>query len=98
VSLSPLKILSSPRGRGKLCIWCSQAAINIVPGVSYPSWAIGFAALSTFLNTGGIHTSSRVNAFMAIAMSLVVLLFLGGGVHYILTVVHPTRGDLLWSI
>src|SRR6201999_4284117 len=54
--------------------------------------------LSTFLNTRGIHTSSRVNAFMTIAMSLVVLLFLGEGVHYILTVVHPTAGDLLRPI
>lgn len=79
-------------------IWCSQAAINIVPGVPYAFWAIGFAVLSTFLNTRGIHTSSRVNAVMTIAMSLVVFLFLGEGVHYILTVVHPTSGDLLRPI
>ena len=79
-------------------IWCSQAARNIVPGVPFAFWAIGFAGLSTYLNTRGIQTSSRVNAFMSIAMSLVVLLFLGEGVRYILLVVHPSAGDLLRPI
>src|SRR5215472_10094643 len=79
-------------------IWCSQAARNIVPGVPFAFWAIGFAALSTYLNTRGIQTSSRVNAFMTIAMSLVVLLFLGEAVRYILSVVHPSTGDLIRPI
>lgn len=79
-------------------IWCSQAARNIVPGVSFAFWAVGFALLSTFLNTCGIQTSSRVNAILAIAMSLVVLLFLGEGIRYILSTVHPAAGDLLRPI
>jgi amino acid transporter len=79
-------------------IWCSQAARNIVPGVPFAFWAIGFALLSTYLNTRGIQTSSRVNAILTIAMSLVVLLFLGEGLRYILSTVHPTASDLLRPI
>jgi putrescine importer len=76
-------------------IWCSQAARNIVPGVPFAFWAVAFALLSTFLNTRGIQTSGRVNAVLSIAMSLVVLLFLGEGVRYILSAVHPTAHELL---
>src|SRR3569833_1698724 len=76
-------------------IWCSQAARNIVPGVPFAFWAVSFALLSTFLNTRGIQTSGRVNAVLTIVMSLVVLLFLGEGVRYILSAVHPTAHELL---
>jgi putrescine importer len=76
-------------------IWCSQAARNVVPGVPYAFWVICFALLSTYLNTRGIQTSGRVNAILSIAMSLVVILFLGEGVRYILSTVHPTAQDLL---
>lgn len=76
-------------------IWCSQAAQNIVPGVPYAFWVIAFAVLSTYLNTRGIQTSGRVNAVLSIAMSLVVVLFLGEGVRYIFSTVHPTAHDLL---
>jgi amino acid transporter len=76
-------------------IWCSQAARNIVPGVPYGFWAIAFALLITFLNTRGIQTSSRVNAILSIVMSLVVALFLGEGVRYITSTVHPTAADLV---
>lgn len=76
-------------------IWCSQAARNVVPGVPYAFWAVCFAILSTYLNTRGIQTSGRVNAILSIAMSLVVILFLGEGVRYILSTVHPTTQDLI---
>jgi putrescine importer len=76
-------------------IWCSQAARNVVPGVPYAFWVICFALLSTYLNTRGIQTSGRVNAILSIAMSLVVILFLGEGLRYIFSTVHPTGADLL---
>jgi len=76
-------------------IWCSQAARNIDPNVPYFFWVIAFALFSTFLNTRGIQTSSRVNAILSGAMGLVVILFLGEGVRYILTVVHPSGADLI---
>ena len=76
-------------------IWCSQAARNVVPGVPYAFWVIAFALLSTYLNTRGIQTSSRVNAILSVVMSLVVILFLGEGIRYITSTVHPTMADLL---
>jgi putrescine importer len=76
-------------------IWCSQAARNIVPNVPYAFWVISFALLITYLNTRGIQTSGRVNAILSIAMSLVVVLFLGEGARYIFSTVHPTGLDLL---
>jgi putrescine importer len=76
-------------------IWCSQAARNIVPDVPYAFWVISFSLLITYLNTRGIQTSGRVNAILSIAMSLVVILFLGEGVRYIFSTVHPTGLDLL---
>jgi putrescine importer len=76
-------------------IWCSQAARNVVPGVPYAFWVISFALLSTYLNTRGIQTSGRVNAILSIAMSMVVILFLGMGIRYIFSTVHPTASDLL---
>ena len=76
-------------------IWCSQAARNIVPGVSYVFWVIAFAILITFLNTRGIQTSGRVNAILSVGMGLVVVLFLAEGVRYIFSTVHPSTADLL---
>jgi len=76
-------------------IWCSQAARNIVPNVPYAFWVVSFALLITYLNTRGIQTSGRVNAILSIAMSLVVILFLGEGARYIFSTVHPTGLDLL---
>lgn len=76
-------------------IWCSQAARNIAPEVPYWGWVVAFALLSTFLNTRGIQTSTRVNAVLAVFMSVVVVLFLGYGLHYILTFIHPTTADLV---
>ena len=76
-------------------IWSSQAARNVLPGVPYIFWVVAFAALSTYLNTRGIQTSSWVNAILSIAMSVVVILFLGEGVRYILNVVHPSTADLI---
>ena len=76
-------------------IWCSQAARNVVPDVPYAFWVVAFALLSTYLNTRGIQTSSRVNAILSIAMSLVVILFLGEGIRYIFSTVQPTSRDLL---
>ena len=76
-------------------IWCSQAARNVFPDVPYLFWVVIFALVSTFLNTRGIQTSSRVNAILTVVMSLVVVLFLGEGVHYIMTILHPSSADLI---
>ena len=57
-------------------IWCSQAARNVFPDVPYFFWAVVFACCSLFSILCGIQTSSRVNALLALVMSLVVVVFL----------------------
>jgi amino acid transporter len=56
-----------------LCVvWCSKAAGNILPQVPYFGWVIFFALLFTGLNLRGIQTSSRINTWLAGAMTVVV--------------------------
>ena len=70
-------------------IWCSRAAMNVLPGVPYWVMAILFAAFFTVLNCNGIETSARINAGMAAALGLVIVLFLVAAVRFILHISHP---------
>jgi amino acid transporter len=56
-------------------IWCSKAAMNLVPGVPYAVWAVSFAALFTGLNLRGIQASARTNQWLAIGLGFVIILF-----------------------
>src|SRR5436305_1085459 len=71
-------------------IWCSKAAGNVVPEIPYLAWAVGFAALFTFLNLRGVKTSSRINEGLAAAMAIVIVLFLIAAVRYLLRTAHPS--------
>ena len=73
-------------------IWCSKAAGNVVPEVPYVVWALGFAALFTFLNLRGVKTSARINEGLAAAMGVVIVLFLISAVRYLLRTAHPSVG------
>src|SRR5580700_158304 len=55
-------------------IWCSKAAQNFVPDVPYIVWAIVFATLFTTLNLNGVETSARMNAALAAALGVVILM------------------------
>src|SRR5262249_55175807 len=70
-------------------IWCSKAAGNVAPEIPYIVWALGFAALFTFLNLRGIKTSARINEGLAAAMGVVIVLFLIAAVRYLLRTAHP---------
>jgi amino acid transporter len=63
-------------------IWCSKAASNILP-IPYIIWAIFFALLFTSLNLRGIETSAKINRWLAIAMSAVVVYMLISMVRYL---------------
>jgi amino acid transporter len=76
-------------------IWCSAAAQNVFPGVPYAAWAVAFVAVFTVLNLRGVQTSSRVNALLALAMSIVVAIFLAYAIRYIALVVRPIAGEWL---
>ena len=65
-------------------IWCSKAAMNFLPGIPYPVWVTFFAALFTALNLRGIKASARTNEVLAVAMFVVVLLFLGSALRFLL--------------
>src|SRR5438552_9344212 len=49
-------------------IWCSKAAMNVVPEVPYVVWVTAFAVLFTVLNLRGIKASARTNEVLAVAM------------------------------
>jgi amino acid transporter len=70
-------------------IWCSRAAMNFLPGVPYIAWAILFAAFFTFLNCNGVETSARLNAGMAAALGIVIILVLAAAVNWLLHLSHP---------
>jgi len=66
--------------------------MNFVPEVRYFVWAILFALLFTILNCNGVETSARINAGMAAALGIVIILVLISSVRWILHLSHPTAG------
>jgi amino acid transporter len=64
-------------------IWCSKAAMNFVPEVPYAAWVVAFAALFTALNLRGVKASARTNEVLAVAMFVVLALFLAASVRYL---------------
>jgi amino acid transporter len=76
-------------------IWCSKAAMNFLPSVPYPAWAVFFAVLFTGLNLRGIKASARTNQWMAAGLMIVVVLFLVAAVRYIWANVDASAGQFL---
>jgi putrescine importer len=70
-------------------IWCGAAVQNVIPQVPYFIWMTAFAALFTGLNLRGVQVSARVNAWLALGLGVVVVIFLTYAVRYIALVVHP---------
>ena len=56
--------------------FCAQAAMNIVPGLSFYVWILFFAAFFSWTNLRGIKTSARMNEALCAGMVVVVALFL----------------------
>src|SRR5580698_8752736 len=65
-------------------IWCSRAAINFLPGVPYIVLACFFAIFFTALNCVGVETSARINAGMAAALGIVIVLVLIAALRWLL--------------
>lgn len=67
-----------------LCtVWCSKAALNVLPEVPYAVWAVFFASLFTALNLRGIKASARTNEALAAGLGVVVLLFFVAAIRYL---------------
>jgi amino acid transporter len=75
-------------------IYCSKVAMTFLPGVPYPAWVAFFAALFTVLNLRGIKASARTNEVLGVGMFIVVILFLGAAVRYLLAS-SPTGTGML---
>jgi putrescine importer len=69
-------------------IWCSKAAQNFIPEIPYPVLVICFAALFTLLNLNGVETSARINAGMAGALGLVIVLVVIAALRYLFHLPH----------
>jgi amino acid transporter len=76
-------------------IWCSAAAQNILPQIPYSAWAVAFVLVFTGLNLRGVQSSSRVNALLALGMSIVVVVFVADAIRYIALVARPVGGQWL---
>ena len=68
--------------------FCAQAAINILPGLSYYVWIVLFAAFFTWTNLRGIKTSARMNEALCAGMVVVVALFLAAVIRAVWGVHH----------
>lgn len=73
-------------------VWCGKAAMNFVPQVPYPVWALVFCGLFTTLNLVGIKSSARINGVLTAALMAVVILFVITATHYVLNHDHSATG------
>jgi putrescine importer len=69
-------------------IWCSKAAQNFMPGVPYFIFVVFFAVLFTALNLNGVETSARINAAMAAALGVVIVLVVFAAIRFLLHLGH----------
>ncbi len=76
-------------------IWVSKAAMNLIPEIPFPVYAVAFTALFTGMNLRGIEASSRTNTILAAGLGVVIVLFLGAAVRYLM--IHPPSGFSEWT-
>jgi amino acid transporter len=76
-------------------IWCSKAAMNVLPEIPFAVFVVFFALLFTGLNLRGIEANTRTNATIASALGVVILLFLGAAIRYLW--LQPPDGLAGWT-
>lgn len=76
-------------------IWISKACMNIIPEIPYAVYVVFFAILFTGLNLRGIEASARTNAVIAAGLGVVILLFLGSAVRYL--IMNPPGDPGAWT-
>src|ERR1700720_819585 len=65
-------------------ILCSKLTQNILPGIPYWALAIFYATAFTALNLRGVKTSARINDVLAAGMTIVVIVFFGFVIRFLL--------------
>ena len=63
-------------------IWCSKAAMNIVP-LPFIAWAVFFACAFALVNLMGIRMNARTNTFLTIGMFTVLVCFFVAAVAFL---------------
>jgi putrescine importer len=76
-------------------IWISKAAMNFLPEIPFAAFAILFTLLFTGMNLRGIESSSRTNAIIAAGLGVVIVLFLGAAVRYL--IINPITEPGGWT-
>jgi amino acid transporter len=76
-------------------IWISKASMNLIPEIPFAVYAIAFTILFTVMNLRGIEASSRTNSFIATALGVVIILFLGAAARYLF--LHPPGSAAEWT-
>lgn len=80
-----------------LCIiWCSKAAGNIVPEIPFALWVVFFAFLFTSLNLRRVRTYAKSNDYLAVALGVVIVVFLAVAIRHI--VLLPSRGPGFFTL
>ncbi|MCX6608985.1 MAG: APC family permease [Acidobacteria bacterium] len=64
-------------------IWCAKAAMNLAP-LPYVVWVVFFAALFTWLNLRGLKATARMNLFLTLGMSVVLVAFFITAIGYLM--------------
>jgi putrescine importer len=68
-------------------IWASKASMNFIPEIPFAGYAVFYALLFTVMNLRGIESSNRTNAVIAAGLGVIILLFLGSAIRYL--IIHP---------
>jgi amino acid transporter len=64
-------------------IWCAKAAMNLAP-IPFPVWVIFFAVFFTWLNLRGLKTSTRLNLWLTMGMTVVLVAFFISAAGYLM--------------
>lgn len=65
------------------------SAFNFLPSVPYVVFAVFFALFFTALNLNGVEVSARINAGMAAALGIVIVMVLAAAAKWLLHLAHP---------
>src|SRR5512133_4092781 len=76
-------------------IWASKASMNFIPEIPFAAYAVFYALLFTLMNLRGIEASARTNTVIATGLGIVIILFLGSAIRYLLQ--QPDLGPADWS-
>jgi putrescine importer len=65
-------------------IWASKASMNFIPEIPFAAYAVFYAILFTLMNLRGIEASARTNTIIATGLGVVIVLFVGSAIRYLL--------------